>query len=1551
MTVFSERTNTTILSQNTDADGDPLSVIKINGQANLIGVPIALSVGGSVTITSDGTVTFDDTGFDVPEIGEHVSDGLIATITDGTTEVETTVNLELYGTLQEGSASFGALTLSFHGGIAAPDGATSITGGDPDGYFVVSNGTIMTTLAAENMLKGSYLLVFDNGTNKMITILPDTFSVSGDDELKELLNDNTLPYDGKVISLRPGYYTDHEVPTRTYTSGLTLQGDPDSAPAYIRSIRINKLFGSPDIIVRDLSFASDVIETEYRHRLIYDINTTPNGTLTIQNCSFEGANGSDPKGDGLFPKIDYSGATAIPAVGEGITGSGGAATFIREVHDNADGSGTLYVSDNPGKTSGGSTEGDLWASGQTITAPTWTATTTSGLYGGLPYVGNGIEGQLSFEEMTVENCLFDGLNQAMEVNATRRIIVRGNASKNLLSDFIKVHSGTTAASDLTLIERNLHKEGATSSDDYGNPHRDVIQISGKKLVQHWENFIVRDNMFLTGQGREPGMQALFLAAANQNNFGLYGAEIRNNLVEVGPASAALAFDHAYSSTIENNILITAYQRSEGGSVKARIGYSSGDGLNTARGNVCEAFEIDGIDGGNVTNPKYTDYSTIYPRWTGVLDYASIPELLARFTPVPGSVVMAGSTWSMSTDHGCVNEAGHHIGHDQQDLTQHFIDLNAALDGTAMVSFSVPDTAPAAFEQTGWDLSDSGVGGELTLSVLDLPDDGGSALTDLEVSINSASFTSLGGTQIGDYALTKLTDDMQVSVVLRALNAIGAGPATDAKTATPTTATVTVTVADFAVDDFPFDARASFGENTAQIPLSGTAPAGTVIEARAKELGGSFTTIATADSTGAWAGVLPVPEDGQKYHAEVREVGVASNRSETANRFSTGNIVISFSQSEYDRISNSVHDNIAHPTITDPGALIFLTIDHNAATSTTSPPVQLIRVTDNEPLATAALKYMANAYARHAPGKRFVVCDQMESGTSLGWLVDDESIDVAGRNRHWTVFHEMIQTYLRDTIGTTPSTALYSWWAADLPDYGSTSDTNFEKFEEALAPVFWGETIDGSIFNQGETGPLGYDIDHFFFDNQAAPGVRGRGVFATGELKFSFLWNGFAVEDELQNFETKSNGSVSAGMRNTRLANLGMRQFLKDPRASARGFTQGFQSNHAFLGEDDGVGGWQDYSHPAGETRYGLSLMAEMLAVNHMKVCGQIATDPPTITGATWSRTGAVANVTLAGTDRLTTYRDEDGTIPTLPAQPWRHHVAGFEIERSGSFLQPDSVTITDDGATTGMAQISINYAAENGDVLHYMRGGGYGQLRIEDMQEGYSYNIPGSTIDGVASPLAPLQNLPSGAYLTASGISESPPASAGFNTSTSGPYFYDPLAIGTSVTSLTFALTGTIAASGTTQTLLGLSGSQITFEIMIDGNFRLTLKSSSGTLLRAVNTADMQVSFGTPINVRLAIDLTAGWARLFLDDTEMLNGGNPMWSFAANSGELASVRRLSVLAKNNSSQQTLGTIENINIWLSAEADGSEPANAAYKTIAGELADINSDSWKLGDDAT
>jgi len=97
MTLFHERDNVTVLSNTYDPEGDPLTVTEINGDPALVGAAFGLSIGGLVTVSADGTVVFDDSGFTHPDPGESLADSVIATVSDGTNTVPVAVDIQIHG--------------------------------------------------------------------------------------------------------------------------------------------------------------------------------------------------------------------------------------------------------------------------------------------------------------------------------------------------------------------------------------------------------------------------------------------------------------------------------------------------------------------------------------------------------------------------------------------------------------------------------------------------------------------------------------------------------------------------------------------------------------------------------------------------------------------------------------------------------------------------------------------------------------------------------------------------------------------------------------------------------------------------------------------------------------------------------------------------------------------------------------------------------------------------------------------------------------------------------------------------------------------------------------------------------------------------------------------------------------------------------------------------------------------------------------------------------------------------------------------------------------
>ena len=95
MAIFSERDGLTVLSNAINPGPDPLYVTRINGYPDLVGSDLNLSVGGSVRINADGTVSFSDTGFSWPLAGNSRADSLIAEVSNGTHNVEVSVQILL----------------------------------------------------------------------------------------------------------------------------------------------------------------------------------------------------------------------------------------------------------------------------------------------------------------------------------------------------------------------------------------------------------------------------------------------------------------------------------------------------------------------------------------------------------------------------------------------------------------------------------------------------------------------------------------------------------------------------------------------------------------------------------------------------------------------------------------------------------------------------------------------------------------------------------------------------------------------------------------------------------------------------------------------------------------------------------------------------------------------------------------------------------------------------------------------------------------------------------------------------------------------------------------------------------------------------------------------------------------------------------------------------------------------------------------------------------------------------------------------------------------
>jgi VCBS repeat-containing protein len=103
-----------VLANDTDVDGDPLSVVAVNGQPAAVGQTVTLGSGARLTVHADGSYTYDPRGaFDALAAGATATDGFTYAVADGQGGMATgSVTVTVTGVddapvAQDGTASVG----------------------------------------------------------------------------------------------------------------------------------------------------------------------------------------------------------------------------------------------------------------------------------------------------------------------------------------------------------------------------------------------------------------------------------------------------------------------------------------------------------------------------------------------------------------------------------------------------------------------------------------------------------------------------------------------------------------------------------------------------------------------------------------------------------------------------------------------------------------------------------------------------------------------------------------------------------------------------------------------------------------------------------------------------------------------------------------------------------------------------------------------------------------------------------------------------------------------------------------------------------------------------------------------------------------------------------------------------------------------------------------------------------------------------------------------------------------------------------------------------
>jgi hypothetical protein len=192
MTIYVETNSFSLMTQTNDAQGDGVVVRQING-AVIAQWPHSVSLpNGLAHITQEGLVTYDDqnnhTGH--PDVAQNAENGSFTyTLWDGAAESPAYVATIMLAGIAQGthSATIGANTRAGAGGV--PVSGSTITAGDPQGYFEIIGGDLVLSAAGAGQANGLYGLTLDTGASWSVDVLPDTAHVINASQLSDAIED------------------------------------------------------------------------------------------------------------------------------------------------------------------------------------------------------------------------------------------------------------------------------------------------------------------------------------------------------------------------------------------------------------------------------------------------------------------------------------------------------------------------------------------------------------------------------------------------------------------------------------------------------------------------------------------------------------------------------------------------------------------------------------------------------------------------------------------------------------------------------------------------------------------------------------------------------------------------------------------------------------------------------------------------------------------------------------------------------------------------------------------------------------------------------------------------------------------------------------------------------------------------------------------------------------------------------------------------------------------------------------------------------------------
>ncbi|SIQ11527.1 retention module-containing protein [Pseudacidovorax sp. RU35E] len=514
-----------VLANDTDVDGEPLSVLQIDGKAATVGQAIAVE-HGTATLNANGTITFN------PDAGYNGPASFTYTVTDGTARDIATVNIVVDSVNDPPNALDNVVT-GFEDAPLTFDPRSNDTDPDGDALDIVAVNGQTIAVGTPVALKDGVLSLNTDGTltftpNKDFNGVVDfQYTVSdgrgGTDSAKVTMNitpvndppvvvDPPNPPKGQTFDPTTGNYslvTPEDTPiggkvAATDVDGDTLTFTKRSDPAH-GTVTVNadgsytytpgKDYNGKDsftVLVSDGNGGTAVSTVNITVTPVNDAPTAPNYSLTtLEDTPVSGkVVGSDVDGDPLA----YT-KGSDPKNGTVVVNADGTFTYTPGKDYNGSDSFTVTVRDPSGATATSTVTVGVTPSNDAPTAPNYSLTTLEDTPVSGKVVGSDVDGDpLAYTKGS------DPKNGTVVVNADGTFTYTPGKDYNGSDSFtvtVRDPSGATATSTVT-IGVEPQNDNPVVPTNYSATTREDTVVTGKVVATDVDG----DNLSYV-KGRDP----------------------------------------------------------------------------------------------------------------------------------------------------------------------------------------------------------------------------------------------------------------------------------------------------------------------------------------------------------------------------------------------------------------------------------------------------------------------------------------------------------------------------------------------------------------------------------------------------------------------------------------------------------------------------------------------------------------------------------------------------------------------------------------------------------------------------------------------------------------------------------------------------------------------------------------------------------------------------------------------------------------------------------------------------------------------------------------